>query len=536
MKFNLFLLAVFTSLASAIPFSYKENGKARFGCNKYDIDCKAAQSKVGRLNSKIPISNKKNGNQYFGCNKFDIGCKIKQSKLCYNEVYNCYNNKYKKYMDCVKLANYCNDIWFNNNNYYKPTPSQITTQIPTQVTTQITTEIPTEIPTNQEPQPAQPNEPITNSFKPTKENVKIIGRAKYIDDSLWVCNVDSGIEFKINGKSATIVVSTDSIYGSLGADTPARLLVYGDGKVVLDVLTQEETSELNVEFDEAGEHTVHLMKTTECQHGSIYINEIKTDSEVITPTPAKSKKIEFVGDSITAAVGALTKECEYFSTQSDGSYSYALKVAQKLDADYSIYAYGGFGVYGEPRKGHEYLIPPLYEKLGYLNWNADHPENTTLPMNTVDWDGSEFEPDLIFVNVGTNDAFYIRGISKDQQEEEQINFSNAYKDFIAQIRSVHPNAEILCTLGMMGQFLYEEIENAVDAYVKETKDDKVRAFPLSEENLELNGPGFSGHPSIFSHVFAANEAIEKIEELYGWKSDPNVDISEKVNSNPNGNN
>jgi len=525
MKFNLFLLTLVSGLASAIPFSYKENANPQFGSNNLNAGCKVTKRKVCKLKSKNTISNIKDVYQYFECDKFDIDCKIKQSKLCYNEVRNCFKDNNRKYMDCVELANYCNDIWLNNN------PTQIPTQTTTQISTQVTTEIPTEITANQEP-----HDTLINSFEPTKENVKIIGRAKYMDGSLWVCNVDSGIEFKINGKSATIVVSTDSIYGSLGADTPARLLVYGDGKVVLDVLTKEETTELNVEFDEAGEHTVHLMKTSECQHGSIYIDEIKTDSEIISPTPSKDKKIEFVGDSITAAVGALTKECEYFSTQSDGSYSYALKVAQKLDVDYSIYAYGGFGVYGEPRKGHEYLIPPLYEKLGYLNWNFDHPENTTLVMSEVEWDGSEFEPDLIFVNLGTNDAFYIRGLKEEEREAEQLNFSNAYKDFIAQIRSVHPNAEILCTIGMMGQFLYEEIENAVNAYVEETKDDKVRAFPLSEENLELNGPGFSGHPSIFSHVFAANEVVEEIEAVYGWKSDPNVDISEKVNSNPNGNN
>ncbi|KAG4091196.1 hypothetical protein H8356DRAFT_1430463 [Neocallimastix lanati (nom. inval.)] len=362
--------------------------------------------------------------------------------------------------------------------------------------------------------------PVLNSFEPTKENVKLIGRTKYIDGSLWVCHTDSGIEFKINGKSASVVVSTDSVYGSSGDDSPARILIYGDDEVVVDTVTTESTMELNVEFDEAGEHTIHLMKTSECQDGSIFIDEIKTDSETVTPTAPKDKKIEIIGDSITTGVGALLKDCEYPSTSADGSNSYALKLAQIFDADYSIFGFGGFGVYREPRTVDKNIVPLIYDKLGHLNWNRDHPENTTIAMSSIDWDPSEFEPDLVIVNLGTNDSFYFYGISdNDVLEEEKANFVTAYKSFISQIRADHPEAEILCTLGIMGQYLYPEVEKAVKEYVEETGDEKVNSYALNEEDIEKNGAGFYGHPSINSHIALANELSKKIEELYGWIPD-----------------
>jgi len=455
MKLNLLLLTAFGGLASAIPLSDKI----------------------------VPKSE---------CKKSDDNCKLEQSKLCFKDVLECLNTN-DKYMDCIELANSCNDIWRIDGN--KPTP----------------------VPKQLKPEPSKPKE---NVFEPTKQNVKIIGRAKYMGDALWVGNTDSGIEFKINGKKATIVVATDSIYGSSDPNTYAHILVYGDGKLVVDTLTSEDIMDVDVEFEKVGEHVVRLLKVTECQDGSIFINEIRTDSKVIAPTPPKSKKIEFIGDSITCGVGALEKEGNSLSTSANGINSYAYVAAEKLDADFSIFSYGGYGIYsvfkGRPDHMEDYLIPNLYGKLGQLEWNFVHPEATEVAMNSVEWDASEFEPDLIVINLGTNDKFYINSVSEDLREAEQIKFSEAYKDFIAQIRSVHPNAEILCTLGMMGQFLYEEIENAVDAYVKETGDTKVNAFPLSEEDIEKNGAGFSGHPGVKSHLVAADELIEQIENLYGW--------------------
>jgi len=372
-----------------------------------------------------------------------------------------------------------------------------------------------------------------NSFKPNKENVKIIGRTLYQNGSLWVSHTDSSIEFKFIGKICIIVISTDSIYGSLSKENPAHIFVYGDDKLCIDTITTESVMELNVEFDKVTEHIVRLMKVSECHKGTIYINEIKTDSDIIKPTAAKTKKIEFIGDSITCAFGALDTEGEFTTRTEDGTKSYAYKVAQKFDADYSIFGFSGYGVYSgfsfDGIRNTGFLLPPFYDKLGDLKWNEEHPEATTIVMTDVDWDASEFVPDLIVINLGTNDSNYIKTINNEKTREvEKVNFCLEYKKFIEHVRSIHPDSEILCTLGVMGQELFPLIENSVNTYRSETNDHKINIFKFNVQNIEKNGIGLLDHPNVLSQVDAANELIEEIEKRYGWKSDLNVDISEKV--------
>eukprot|EP00833_Pecoramyces_ruminatium_P008054 jgi/Orpsp1_1/1182086/evm.model.c7180000079814.1 len=372
-----------------------------------------------------------------------------------------------------------------------------------------------------------------NSFKPTKDNIKIIGRTHYQDGSLWVCHTDSGIEFKFSGKTSIIVISPDSIYGSLSEETPARIFVYGDDKLYIDTLTTESRMELNIEFNEVGEHVVRLLKVSECQYGSIYINEIKTDSDKIIPTANKDKKIEFIGDSITCAFGAMDTEGDFKTANENGTKSYAYKVAQKFHADYSLFAFSGYGIYSgvtfNGARNTDLLLPPQYDKLGELTWNNLHPEGTTLAMTDVEWNHHEFEPDLIIISLGTNDGTLMKSITDEKKREaEEINFYNEYKSFIKHVRSVHPNSEILCILGVMGHEVYPQIEKAVNDYRHETKDDKMNIFKQSAQNVPKNGIAILFHPNVLSQVDAANELIKEIEKRYGWTSDPTIDISETM--------
>jgi len=289
--------------------------------------------------------------------------------------------------------------------------------------------------------------------------------------------------------------------------------------------------ELKVEFNEVGKHVVRLLKVSEGNKGSIYIKEIKTDSEKIFPTPVKSKKIEFIGDSIMCAFGAMDTEGDFTTKNEDGTKSYAYKVAQKLNADYSIFSYSGYGIYSglsfTGTRNTDYLVPPLYDKLGKLTWNVEHPENTTLAMTDVEWDHHEFEPDLIVINLGTNDGTFIRTIPDDATREvEKTNFIEEYKNFIKHIRSVHPNANILCCLGIMEQDLCPQVEQAVKEYRNETKDEKTDYFQCKLHDVAKNGIAILFHPNYLSQVDAANELIIEIEKRYGWTTDPTVDISE----------
>ncbi|OUM68768.1 carbohydrate esterase family 2 protein [Piromyces sp. E2] len=365
-----------------------------------------------------------------------------------------------------------------------------------------------------------------NSFTATKDNVKILGRALYLDDinSLWFGLTNTGVEYKFNGKITSLSITADT--GSSSIDNPARIVIYADDSLYLDTFTTEVENEFVVEFRESAEHTVRLMKISECTCGTLRLNEIKADSNIIEPTMAASKKIEFIGDSITSAYGIDAPEGTFSSKTEDGTKTYAYKTAQKFNADSSMVSFSGFGIisgYSDNGVRDTFsTVPHFYDKLGVSYFNF---YNKTASMHEVEWDANEFKPDLIVINLGTNDSSYIRNI---KEEERKISEADAYADeyekFIGQIRSIHPDAEILCTLGIMGQELYYEVEKAVNNYRANTGDMKVNAFKFNNQDIEKNGKNIDWHPAPQSHIDAAHELVNEIEKRYGWVSDSNVNI------------
>jgi len=366
-----------------------------------------------------------------------------------------------------------------------------------------------------------------NSFEPNKENVKILGRAIYQNDYLWFGLTDSGIEYTFNGKTTSINVTADT--ASFSEDNPAYVAIYADGDVYQKTLIKQKDTDFTVNFNEKGKHTVTFIKLSESERGSLRINEIKADAKKIKPTPEKKKKIEFLGDSITCAYGIDgTGTDSYSTTIQDGSKSYAYLTAKNFDADYSIVAHSGICIFKNvPFNGDDtpFVLPPLYDKLG-LTMGPNIYDDGVFFLQETTWDFKEYEPDLIVINLGTNDDYYFLFIDESLLESEKLAFIQSYEDFITNIRSIYPNAEILCTLGMMGQALYPEIEQAVNNYTTRTGDTHVHSFMFSVQDGEENGLGADGHPNAKSHLIAAHELIDEIEKLYGWKTNKKVNIDE----------
>lgn len=365
-----------------------------------------------------------------------------------------------------------------------------------------------------------------NSFEATSDNVKILGRAKYMEDAgaLWFGLTDAGVEFDFTGTTAVLNISADSAASS--DSSPARIAIYADGKLYKDTTTMITPRDYEVKFDENSTHTVRLMKLSECPNGTIRLNEIKTDSESIAPTAEGGRKIEFIGDSITCGYGVDATSGGFSTKTEDGSKTYAYKTAQKLNADYSMVSFSGYGIISgysnNGKRSTQQCVPDYYDKLGN-SWGA-FSDGKYIQNET--WDFAGFTPDLVVVNLGTNDASYINSIKGDNdlKNSEKEAFTETYEAFIGQIREANPNAEILCTLGIMGQDLCPQVEAAVNNYKTNTGDEHVNYLKFNIQNTEKNGVGVDWHPAPQSHIDAAYELLGAIEEFYGWQGDPDVDI------------
>lgn len=347
----------------------------------------------------------------------------------------------------------------------------------------------------------------------TKENVKLVGRTTLIDDTLWLAFSGTGAKFDYEGKKLDITfVGDGAAFG--GEENMARVAVYVDGERVVDELINEKEKTVTAfENAESKKVNVQIIKLSETAMSTVGVKPITLgDGEKITPVSEKEHKIEFVGDSITCGYGVDDEDRDhhFVTGTEDVTKAYAYKTAQKLDADYSMVSISGYGIIsgytGNGQKVPVQTIPQYYDKLGFSYQSFDE---TTAPQS-LDWDFANYTPDVIVINLGTNDNSYVSG-KADRKKE----YYEGYISFIKTIREKNPDAEIFCVLGLMGSELYNTIEDVVYDYSKETGDAKIHAFKLPTQDASL-GYAADWHPVEANHEIAAEAMAEGIKTVMGW--------------------
>ena len=350
-------------------------------------------------------------------------------------------------------------------------------------------------------------------YIPNEENVKQIGRTELIDDTLWCALSGSGAEFLVSASRAEITVAGDNIAVISDNDSNyARYAIYvNDEKVVDEVMNKPEKTHVIFDGDTEQEAVVRIIKLSESAMSTIGIRDIAVNSDTaVRPAAEKKHKIEFIGDSITCGYGVDDEDKDHhFSTATeDVTKAYAYKTAEALDADYSMVAYSGHGIisgYTDNGQKTQQLVPKYYKRTGF-----SYGSFAGRQVSAIDWDFSRFEPELIVINLGTNDDSYCQNDSARQEE-----FAKQYTVFLKQIREKNPDAKILCTLGIMGSRLYDYIELAVYNYTQETGDDNIATFKFDNQEPS-DGLAADWHPTEATQDKAAKKLTAEISELMGW--------------------
>lgn len=354
---------------------------------------------------------------------------------------------------------------------------------------------------------------LTNrTFPATEQYVKMLGRTSEYDGILWLALSASGVEFTVKGTSASVSVVGDSMV-SVGKDKQARFAVYVDGERVLDTQVDEAEKTYEIFTSETErEATVTIIKLSEAAESTMGIRSINvTSAEDIKPTAAKDLKIEFIGDSITCGYGVddEVKENHFSTSTEDATRAYAYKTAQKLNADYSLVSYSGHGIIsgytGDGKKVTSQLVPTVYEKFAKSYGNYDGIYN----VGGVSWDFAKFQPDVVVINLGTNDASYCGN-----DKERVLDYTENYTEFLKVVREKNPNAHIVCALGVMGDSLYSGVRMAVENYTAETGDTNVSSVRLTPQNGST-GYAADWHPTEATHEIASDEMVAHINSILG---------------------
>ena len=363
------------------------------------------------------------------------------------------------------------------------------------------------------PEPTlEPEEGLTGKtydpgvFLMTRDNVKLLGRTWLNNDIRWCSYSASGVEFVFTGKKCVFSLRGDSMFDQ--KKHQPRYAVYVDDKLVVDEMMDKGIKEVPVlETESVEEHVIRFVKLSESSDSSLGISYIICDEEAtVAPTEEKDLKIEFVGDSITCGYGVDGVLGDVYATSNeDATKAYAYLTAQKLDADYSLVSLSGHGIISgytsNGTKQEKQAMPLYYDKLGSSYGTAGGKSPAE-----IEWNFS-FVPDVVVINLGTNDNSYTGG-DKAKKEEYVL----GYVAFLKQVRQKNPEAEIVCALGVMGQELCPQIEDAVERYSAENGDSKVHYVKLDVQAY-ANGWAVDYHPTVASHEHAAQQMTEAIEGI-----------------------
>lgn len=255
-------------------------------------------------------------------------------------------------------------------------------------------------------------------------------------------------------------------------------------------------------------HSLEIIKVTESSQGMCVFSGLFIDdgASCVALNPFPSRKIHFVGNSITCGYGieVLDKTLP-FSPGSENFYdTYASITARALDADWNIVARSGIGMYRNydgPVAGNEDCMPAIYNRVFH-----DKPE----PV----WNHIHYRPDVVCVNLGTNDFSLNKG--------DSILFRINYQKLLDTLRGNFPATKIVLLMGpMMNTPVLSTILKRIISSRVSKGDSLLWFFEMSSQTGAL-GYGADWHPSRDQARKNARELTLFLSSITGWDVHPTL--------------
>lgn len=265
-----------------------------------------------------------------------------------------------------------------------------------------------------------------------------------------------------------------------------------------------------------GRHTVRLMYILEgYELYPEFWGFVLDEGKALAEAPAlPDRKIEFIGNSITCGYGNEgTDRNEHFDYATENHYySYASIVARSLEAQHWVVARSGIGAYrnfGEAKTGSpRSCMPVQYEYTGYAYDLRLRDEASFLREK---WDFSRYQPDVVCINLGTND------LSTNNYDVTLL--KQGYQKLLQLVRAHNPKAKIVFLCGSMlsGKELAiaKQLLDEVKTEANKAGDKDVYRFDFTPQAGDL-GYGNDWHPSLLQHEKMAAELAAYLRALMHW--------------------
>jgi hypothetical protein len=359
---------------------------------------------------------------------------------------------------------------------------------------------------------------------PSDPNIHYLGRINK-DNPNHYLYAHAGISIKIKFKGTGVkAVIHDYTSGTATSTNYYKVIV--DNSIVvaqLKILPGENTYDLISDISNE-EHVLELIKITEAFPGNssfkgFYL--IGDAAELLPFENLKTRKIEFIGDSWTAAFGNVSQystgpasmaNSNYVAANQDVYYSWVSIAARALQADYHVTASSGKGMYRNNTGALIETVPLMYD-------------NTLEKDASQKYNHVQFHPDVISIHLGTNDmALEESGVNFKMDDQK---FEETYVAFVQKLLNLHPCATVLICFGNSKSDFWptwtkqlSRLRTIAQNVQKSFPEGRVHLLelPITAEKYTGNkaddcGYGDAWHPSKCSHEEMANKLIAKVNAM-----------------------
>lgn len=259
---------------------------------------------------------------------------------------------------------------------------------------------------------------------------------------------------------------------------------------------------------------IALSKATEAHVGEVKFYGIEMKDKALSVFDrAKATNIQFIGNSITCGYGNMVSIAAppagnpltgFHTANQNADRAYAILTARKLHAVPTLVCFSGKGMYRNFDSDTIETMPKIYDRIHL------HKPNSTK------WDHTQQVPDIIVINLGTNDYF---GESRNKPLNDSV-FVRTYIQFVERLLGYYPSVKIICVNGpMLNDGWPEEkkcwtriqasIQN-VQEHFKAKGNTNIYTYFFAPQSAPY---GEDYHPSLATHTKMAEELTTFIQTV-----------------------
>jgi lysophospholipase L1-like esterase len=338
---------------------------------------------------------------------------------------------------------------------------------------------------------AAPTPPQTTLFAADNPHIQYTGRIDFSNPKkprFWAPGVYVTVRFA--GPTCAVLV-TDEL---LGGTKHNYLEIILDGKPTRLQLTGKENTVPVADKLPGKTHTLTVCKNTEANVGYLEFGGVRC-AQLLPPPPRPARRIEFIGNSITCGTGsdesAVPCGQGQWHDQHNAYQAYGPTTARALGAQWQLTAVSGIGLM-RSCCNMAMVMPQVFDKIN-------------LRENTLTWDFSRYQPDVVTICLGQNDGV-----------QDSTTFCSKYVSFLNALRQHYPRAQLVCLTSPMADArltaVLRRYLTGVVAHQNAAGDAAVHKFFFARSYRS----GCDNHPSLAEHQLIAQELTDYLQTTLHW--------------------